>query len=181
MACVAALHVQHIGALADITLDNNIPRVNRIGKYRQVHLAPTTRITSLSSINNKGSLKYVSTMDEEKYQKLLKTAESADLLNIGRSATSDGSVAPPSPNTARRDSGASHRASTPTTPPVTNFGGEQLVAINEMGSATLKPRSSVSPVVSIVSLPLNPFPKSSRRFSLRVLSPSNDLMSHFQN
>jgi hypothetical protein len=150
MASIVAPRVQHIGALADVTSNHNVPQVKPTGKDRKVRFVPTTRVTSPSTKKSKKT-KYKPTMEEESYRKILSSPDPTALLNVGNvSIVSDTSDPPPSPNISKRrdKSGSSSRAATPTTPPVAKCGGEQLVAINESGVANLKTIYPITPTVS---------------------------------
>ena len=150
MASIVAPRVQHIGALADVTSNHNVPKVKPTGKDRKVRFVPITRVTSPSTKKSKKT-KHKPTMEEESYRKILSAPNLTTLLNVSNvSIVSDTSNPPPSPNMSKRrdKSGSSSRAATPTTPPVAKFGGEQLVAINESGIVNLKTNSPVTPTVS---------------------------------
>lgn len=121
MATIMAPRVQHIGALANVTANNCIPKAKPTGKDRKVHFVPITRITSPSVVKAKPKLKYTHTMEEENYHKLLKTPDSVTLLNVDNGTVAlDAPSAPPSPNMSKRrvNAASSPRAPTPTTPPV---------------------------------------------------------------
>lgn len=156
MASIVAQRV-HIGALADVTSNLNIPQVKPTGKSRKVRFVPTTRITSPSIIRTKG-IKYKPTVTEDNYRNILESPDPVALLSIdnGHVAVAPEAIAPPSPNMGkkRNKSVSSSRSATPTpsTPPVAKTGSEQLITIDESGVAMAKATPPITPKVSLEQL-----------------------------